>query len=221
MVLKLRADMHYCMVGETAIFMDIQRGRYFSLSTGLNELFRSISEDLDGEGANSERGRPLLDEGLLVAMDEELAFSHPTQIIRATADVRSQTRSKATSFLIAEVLVGQMLTRRLLRKSSLRDLIETVRGWKRAAQRRRPGGTQYGHLISAFEASAMIFHPSDQCLAKAVAFLRVCSWRGLNPSLVFGVRTNPFTAHCWIQDGPLAINDDVDRVSIYEPILVV
>lgn len=38
---------------------------------------------------------------------------------------------------------------------------------------------------------------------------------------VFGVRTWPFAAHCWIQIGDLVVGDVLDRVRGYTPIRAV
>lgn len=37
---------------------------------------------------------------------------------------------------------------------------------------------------------------------------------------VFGVRTWPFRAHCWLQAGDVALDDEAERLIAYHPILV-
>lgn len=44
---------------------------------------------------------------------------------------------------------------------------------------------------------------------------------GLDADWVIGVRTWPFMAHCWLQVGAVALDDDVERLIPYTPILVV
>ena len=44
---------------------------------------------------------------------------------------------------------------------------------------------------------------------------------GIQPDWVFGVKTEPFDAHCWVQHGDVVLNDAPDRVRQYSPILVV
>jgi hypothetical protein len=41
------------------------------------------------------------------------------------------------------------------------------------------------------------------------------------PELVLGIRLQPFSAHCWVQHGEFLINDTLDRVRTYAPVLVV
>jgi hypothetical protein len=44
---------------------------------------------------------------------------------------------------------------------------------------------------------------------------------GLRSSLVFGVRPRPFSAHCWLQRGPVVLNDRLDIIKAYIPVHVV
>ena len=57
------------------------------------------------------------------------------------------------------------------------------------------------------------------CLLDSLALLTFLSAYDLHPHWVFGVRTAPFHAHCWVQDGEVLFNDVPDRVRQYSPIL--
>jgi hypothetical protein len=35
------------------------------------------------------------------------------------------------------------------------------------------------------------------------------------------VKASPFGAHCWLQEGDLILNDSVERVGAYTPIMIV
>ena len=58
------------------------------------------------------------------------------------------------------------------------------------------------------------------CLFQAVLLLEFLGQAGLTADWVFGVRTWPFGAHCWLQAGSTVLNDTVDRVAAFDPILV-
>lgn len=60
-----------------------------------------------------------------------------------------------------------------------------------------------------------------QCLYRAFTLLDFLRRDGVDARWVFGVRTWPFGAHCWLQSGDLLLDDDLDRVSLYTPIMVV
>lgn len=59
-----------------------------------------------------------------------------------------------------------------------------------------------------------------RCLYRAFMLRSFLRLAGLDAVWVFGVRTWPFEAHCWLQFGPILLDDDVDRVSVYTPIWV-
>jgi hypothetical protein len=49
--------------------------------------------------------------------------------------------------------------------------------------------------------------------------LRLLHAKGLDAHWVFGVRTWPFQAHCWLQCEDLVLDDQPDRVRAFTPIM--
>lgn len=60
-----------------------------------------------------------------------------------------------------------------------------------------------------------------QCLYRAYLLRAFLASRGRGATWVFGVRTWPFSAHCWLQVGDVLLDDDLDRVGLYTPIMAV
>jgi hypothetical protein len=60
-----------------------------------------------------------------------------------------------------------------------------------------------------------------QCVFRAAMLRRFLARRGLDADWVFGVRTWPFAAHCWLQVGDIVINDRIDHVAGYVPVMVI
>ena len=60
-----------------------------------------------------------------------------------------------------------------------------------------------------------------ECLQRAFILKRVLAGRGIHADWVFGVRTWPFGAHCWLQIDDMVVGDTLARVSNYTPIMVV
>lgn len=58
------------------------------------------------------------------------------------------------------------------------------------------------------------------CLFQALVLRIFLRRGGTRCDWVFGVRTWPFSAHCWLQSGDLVLNDLAERVSAYRPIMV-
>jgi len=77
------------------------------------------------------------------------------------------------------------------------------------------------HQVSAFCMLLPWLPFQGQCLHRAFMLRRLLARRGLSVAWVFGVRTWPFMAHCWLQAGDTLVADDLDRVLGFTPILVV
>jgi hypothetical protein len=103
-----------------------------------------------------------------------------------------------------------------------------------ARGRRQP----FGRLLPDWEGAAP--PPDAGLLADLAAFRRMAPWLPLDglclyrshllwsyltalghrANWMFGVRTWPFRAHCWLQAGDVALDDEAERVSAYHPIMV-
>lgn len=76
-------------------------------------------------------------------------------------------------------------------------------------------------LTAAF-VSGLPWDPAQgACLYRAWLLREVLRLRGQTATWVFGVRTWPFGAHCWLQIGDAVLDDEPDRVARYTPIMVV
>lgn len=68
-------------------------------------------------------------------------------------------------------------------------------------------------------ASARRFVPVPRnCLTDSIALVLWLERRGQRASLVFGVKLNPFGAHCWVQSDQLLLNDHVEHVERFTPV---
>lgn len=76
-------------------------------------------------------------------------------------------------------------------------------------------------IADGFSRSALLFSPADRCLPRSIAFFKLCQRRKIPTALVLGVRINPFTAHCWVQSDTHVLNDSVENIRLFTPILAV
>jgi hypothetical protein len=61
---------------------------------------------------------------------------------------------------------------------------------------------------------------SGKCLLRSFVLLGCLRRCGHDAHWVFGVATWPFRAHCWLQCGGTVLDDHVERVRVFHPILV-
>jgi hypothetical protein len=57
-----------------------------------------------------------------------------------------------------------------------------------------------------------------QCLHRAFLLLSQLRAGGCDAAWVFGVRTYPFEAHCWLQIGDTVLDDPIGRLAAYQPL---
>ena len=77
-------------------------------------------------------------------------------------------------------------------------------------------------LVGAFIRLRPLFYTLwAACLLDSLTLLHFLAAEGIHPDWVFGVKTEPFDAHCWVQQDEVVLNDAPDRVRQYSPILIV
>jgi Transglutaminase-like superfamily len=76
-------------------------------------------------------------------------------------------------------------------------------------------------LIAVFCQLRPFYNRQYLCLFDSLALLNFLARYDIFPTWVFGVQSEPFNAHCWVQNGGFLLNDTADRVGIYTPILAV
>ncbi|CAN7479767.1 lasso peptide biosynthesis B2 protein [Caulobacter sp. LjRoot300] len=76
-------------------------------------------------------------------------------------------------------------------------------------------------LVATFERVLPWLPFQGACLYRAFLLRRVLRWRGHRTRWVFGVRTWPFLAHCWLQIGDVVLDDAAERLVSFSPIMEV
>lgn len=102
-------------------------------------------------------------------------------------------------------------------------ILEIVRRTTRLQRPPRPlhqSLQELRRLIVAFRVVRPWYPRDALCLFDSLALLLFLRHCGHNCQWVFGVREDPFAAHCWIQYGPFVLSDKLERVRLYTPIMV-
>jgi hypothetical protein len=76
-------------------------------------------------------------------------------------------------------------------------------------------------LVMSFNRFRQLIPRSYLCLFDSLTLLKLLARYRLFPRWVFGVRGEPFEAHCWVQADDVVLNDTVERVGTFTPIMVV
>lgn len=220
-MLRVRDHLYHCRSGDRTIFLDIDANRYFCLSDELERMFQAFKatimpgDDKDF-AALSERGILVYDP-LAVRNIDPIVPPYPTRNLRVEGSPGwNLTRT-------AQALAHHALVRRKVRHASFSTIIDdlTARSKKVRLALVLPPADEIARIVSAFDKAGLILGVADQCLIRSISMLAMMHRVGAAPYLIFGVRTNPFSAHCWIQDAEVVLNDAAEHARLFEPILTV
>jgi Transglutaminase-like superfamily len=212
-------------VGRQTIFLDLRTDKYQGVDS---QSFWSLAAYFDGgkrdeplTGRQQQMLRWLTEKGLLTTVASQGKPVH--QILHAPAK-RQLPRTISLNGLqrlawVARLFGTAMRADRQLRAHPIQDCVERIRTAK--AQCRPADPDQVPPWLS-YVLHARFYYPADAiCLRDSFLLMKLLTKHGVSADWVFGVKTDPFEAHCWVQIGDLVVNDDCERTSRFHPILVV
>jgi hypothetical protein len=143
----------------------------------------------------------------------EKAMGHPEFYAPATHSVLSITR-----FFLACMKIDWQLRRKRLSRILARIERRRLRARSSAIIH---NVTHTSKLMAAFEDLRGLYPRPYLCLFDSLALLEFLASYHSFPQIVFGIVADPFQAHCWLQEGNVLLNDDLERVGNYKPIVSV
>jgi hypothetical protein len=210
--LYLKAGVHLAAVGDDLISLDALAGDYACLP-GLGRAFAPPGPGgrLD---AASEAAQSLLEAGLVGGEPRaDAPRALPPSPTASCWRAQSVELARADGLRFARACLEA--TPRFWR-ASFRALIESA----------RPAGAPAAleairRDAQAFDQMAPFAPFQGECLFRCFLLLAFLGLEARDATWVFGVRTYPFRAHCWLQVGDVLLDDAVERVCGYAPILAV
>jgi hypothetical protein len=232
----LSPHVYFCSTQDGVVLLDLKREKYVGLGDEQERLLRvvvpGLSESLAPHSRPLEQCAPENADQVLGTLVKNQLLTHDPAAGKRARPIRIESPTKAIAFdeIVASPVAAGHLTRLLaswaiakirLKSQPLELLV------KQAARRRASSKPRDGHL-TARELSAIylrlqpwIFAGRDQCLLDSLVMLDFMSRYGCYPTWVFGVKTQPFAAHSWVQHGDLVLNDTVEHVKGFTPILTI
>jgi hypothetical protein len=198
-LLDIEADAYFCLPGAAAGF-EVGQDRW-RVSIQDRALAADLAEaglilELAHEGPRSARATPPPPEA------SALRYQH------------SPPRGADLSLAIASTLDVALH----YRGRPFRDIIR--RATRHPGALRRAPQRDLLDLVDSFHRWVPFAPVSGKCLLRAFMLLRLLQREGHRASWVFGVSTWPFQAHCWLQVGPLVLDESCEIAAAYRPIMV-
>lgn len=215
MLVHLGPDIHLVAVGADLVVLNIATDAYFCLPDAACAVAPGLGDAFEIDGGLAEAFAAA---GFLAGPDD--ARPQPLNLPPAPRfDLFGHVAAPRGSDMgrMARAFGGMV---RLYYGAPLKHLVAT-------AGRARPRPAREGDLDALADRAARFdqllpWVPfQGECLFRAFMLLRFLRLGGQDATWVFGVRTWPFQAHCWLQSGSTVLNDAVERVRPFTPIFAV
>jgi hypothetical protein len=234
---SLSPHVHLCVAGKQVVLLDLERDKYLSLryTHPIGRLVRGWPVPLSETGAAAAPAAgpdaetsllsKMVAQGLLVKDAAQGKEAVPVVIDApkwATVEYDLNTRPHTTPTHLWRVFRAYVAAKWSLKRRPIKEVVQAVRDRKSRASATALDVTEVRSLVTAFvHLRPLFFTAKDACLFDSLTLLNFLASYGLFPEWVFGVKTDPFYAHCWVQQGDFVFNDVPDYVRGFSPILVV
>jgi hypothetical protein len=225
----LSPHIRHCDVDQGAVVLNLRTEKYIAVPPPARDVLDSISRNAsldarDDESA-SEVMNALLSAGFITTTREEgalprLAHLRPSESLFETLHGTAAPPLKwtdVTAFLAAYLSATHKLKRRPL-DQVLRSLYQ-----RKSALAATAGTREHAYLrqlVNTFRWLRLwTYTGTDRCLLDSLVLSEFLCRFDVVPTLVLGVQSKPFGAHAWVQSQDTILNDTIEKVSRYVPIL--
>jgi len=229
----LKAHIFLCRAKRHWVILDVNRDKYLcvdraqleSLGPWIDGWQDEPTRRLDSPSASAGAlANNLLTLGILSRQSGgtkaalATTYASPTHAVDLDMAVRPgiSRYTHAASFFL-----GCASASRLLRKQRFESIVAAVQA-RKGARRDAARPFDLGRaqpLLAIFTRLRLLYPRPYLCLFDSLALVHFLARFDLYPDWVFGVRADPFEAHCWVQAGSIVLNDRVERISALTPIM--
>lgn len=214
MRLFLANAVHAVDVGGDLVFLDVEADAYFCLAGAGAVIALGPGGEVDIR--RDEAASQLLEAGLLARDPGEDCRRLPPRPLVSARSCGARARTGLPAWFAA--IAVSLEVRRRFSRCSFANLLETAQDGRALDVEPAP---ELLETAAQFERMRPWLPLKGECLLRSYhlrAFLRS---QGFDATWVFGVRTWPFSAHCWLQVGRTVLDEDLERLAAYAPIMAV
>jgi hypothetical protein len=226
-----------CVAQGHAVFLDLKKDKYTALAHSearaldgavLGWPFTRVAAGISDGSVQADQEsvvRSLREEGLITDARLLGKDANPVTLERASSDLRLSMEGEASASLlqVTNFVTAWALITLALRTRSLEYTVERIRR-RKAEQRHAPPldpEVLQPLIASYFTIQPHFFSAYDACLRNSLTLAEYLARHRMYPTWVFGVNMEPWRAHSWLQEGPLVLNDTVEHVRGFTPILTI
>lgn len=225
--LFLPPHVHFCYRGDAVVFLDLERDDYTFVGAEGAAALRCLSS-LEANLISSERSAALneLLAGGLLTTDRNAGRSvTPTTAAHASVpllDEQSISSVRASPGHLYNFFHASTLAAARLRWGQLHRTIARVQRRKSMRMPSAPVDMERAReLVAIFGRLRSLFPRPYLCLYDSLALIEFLARYRVFPSWIFGIRLEPWAAHCWVQEAGFIFNEDVEEAAGYTPVMVI
>jgi len=213
---QLGPGVGFCEVAGDPVFLDLARDKYFALRGQDRAAFERLRR---GEPNDSDAMTRLVATGLIARCDSATSLE-PSQAAVPLGDLASHEDSRFGWPMALRAALALRWARRAMQPS---EIAATVGKLAQAKRRLGVAGDEGAvvDIARRYAACRWLVPVRTRCLVDALALDHLLLKRRLATTLVFGVRLDPFAAHCWLQTPDTVLTGTSAEARNYTPILVV
>jgi len=225
--------------GKFCIILDVKMDRYLCIDMREFRLLKPYLHgwQLDDGPGNVQNGGPVPPNGARLAADlmSKGVISNntanckdvaPTSWMLPTRTLVGSRDQISTAYALAHVasfLVAAATASHQLKRQTFESTVNLLSKRKRCIARANSEFDLHkaARLTLAFNKLRPVFPRNYLCLFDSLALILFLSYYDLFPTLVFGVKHEPFAAHCWVQAGEVVLNDTLAYTTEFTPIMTI
>lgn len=230
----------FCLADDHYVFLDLRNDEYLCLGRAHTNAIKSLQnghpvfdESSTGiwlqDSDNSDTSaviQALLQKELLVCKETHGKRPTPVQVETPLASMKVGSEKPRPVIGPAHVwnfFFAAAAASKSLRWNSIEHTVRKVENRKsaRIAAAAAVDNDVVTDMFDIFQTLRPYYPRSYLCLFDSLALLHFLARYDVFPQWVYGVRLEPFHAHCWVQAGDLVINDIIDNVRDYTPIMCI
>lgn len=208
----LSSSVWACVDQGALVFLDLRADRYFAIDARSAPPLLARARE-GGGSARTLVERGLVDATELAPLDQCAVRSDISGDLLTELDFRSaEIDAQTIQVMGAACLRAALALRR-------RRLDRTFEMFKRLKQKDAAGRSMTAlSAVNLFEAMRPWYPRRRVCLFDSLSLMFFLLALGHRPRLVFGVRARPFSAHCWVEQDGLCLNDAAENCRSFTPI---
>lgn len=235
---QLHKDVFLCLCDNRLVFLDLRNNQYLCLNRRNTQTANTIFTDFRKHTARQPSGasgtdtdntqvvlQALSDRGLLAESDtngkKAVAVTIQAPHNSFLSNVRYPPPTAHLSYWVA-FFHASIKASWKLRWYSMQRVVQSVESRKQHfAESQIVNKNSLYKMTAVFHSLRPYYARKYLCLYDSLALIEFLAHYRLFPQWVYGIKAEPFGAHCWVQDDDCVLNDSVEHASRFTPIMAV